>query len=555
MSPDLLGKLMAAKDAREAANKGSSLPPLPEGPYEMYVPYSAWRAQGRFRHKVRQEATLRKDLLKLFAFMAIVYAFVYFLLPTLLGVFPFFKYFGVWGNLLIYTLLAILSYPVVTAPTNLQIGAEGIKMHWLTSFGQLSSPWISFDYIDYVTVSNFRRGYYKSRAIDLYIDKSSVPAHVRRALRFMAPSLWCVSFGDKLKLRLDIAAITHEADLPLMLRAFKNLLPAEKLGPEVLEIEEQHPGQSFTKLWLDNLDGGDRQRLTMGPLEPGETVFGGRYEIVRRLAAGGQAVTYLAQDLNIATGDDQSLVVSAGGVDGTAGSASSVAAAGTVLVLKEFVLPVRGGMEIRKRALENVEHEAKLLEKLDNERIVKMLDCFVDGQRAYLVLEYIDGKSLRKLVQDEGALPESDVLRLAIEMCTVLEYLHAQMPAIIHRDFTPENLLLRSRGTIALIDFNVAEQLESKETKTMVGKHCYVAPEQFRGKATAQSDVYACGCTLYWLLTGEDPEPISTSHPALKNEKVSEAMDRVVALATQIDVSKRFISAAAMKDELLKLVR
>ncbi|MBK7747391.1 MAG: hypothetical protein IPI39_09110 [Candidatus Obscuribacter sp.] len=79
MSPDLLGKLMAAKDAREAANKGSSLPPLPEGPYEMYVPYSAWRAQGRFRHKVRQEATLRKDLLKLFAFMAIVYAFVYLL--------------------------------------------------------------------------------------------------------------------------------------------------------------------------------------------------------------------------------------------------------------------------------------------------------------------------------------------------------------------------------------------------------------------------------------------------------------------------------------------
>ena len=548
MSPDLLGKLMAAKDAREAANKGSSLPPLPEGPYEMYVPYSAWRAQGRFRHKIRQEETLRKTLLKVFALVAIVYVFAYMLLPTLLVIFPIFKYFGLWGNLIMYTLVAVIGYPVLTAPTNLQIGAQGIKMHWLTSFGQLSSPWISFDYIDYVTVSNFRRGYYKSRAIDLYIDKRNVPAHVRRALRFMAPSLWCVSFGDKLKLRLDTAAITHEADLPLMLRAFKNLLPAEKLGPEVLEIEEQHPGQSFTKLWLDNLDGGDRQRLTMGPLEPGETVFGGRYEIVRRLAAGGQAVTYLAQDLNCVSSAEQSGVEDGGAID-------SATNAGPYVVLKEFVLPVRGGMEIRKRALENVEHEAKLLEKLDNERIVKLLDCFVDGQRAYLVLEYIDGKSLRRLVQDDGPLPENDVLRLAIEMCTVLEYLHQQSPAIVHRDFTPENLLLRSRGSIALIDFNVAEQLESKETKTMVGKHCYVAPEQFRGKATAQSDVYACGCTLYWLLTGEDPEPISTSHPALKNTHVSETMDRVVALATQIDVSKRFISAAAMKDELLKLVR
>lgn len=549
MSPDLLGKLVAAKEAREAANKGSALPPLPEGPHEMYVPYSAWRAQGRFRHKIRQESNLSKDILKIFAVIALVYVYVYLFLPSLLVVFPFSKYFGVWGNLVIYALLAIVSYPVITAPTNLQIGVQGIKMHWLNSFGQISSPWISFDHIDYVTVSNFRRGYYKSRAIDLYIDKSSVPTNVRRALRFMAPSLWCVSFGDKLKLRLDIAAITHEADLPLMLRAFKNLLPAEKLGTELLEIEEQHPGQSFTKLWLDNLDGGDRQRLSMGPLEPGETVFGGRYEIVRRLAAGGQAVTYLAQDLYVATGEDAS-VVAADAADDTAGSAVD---AGAVLVLKEFVLPVRGGMEIRKRALENVEHEAKLLEKLANERIVKLLDCFVDGQRAYLVLEYIDGKSLRKLVQDDGPLPEGDVIRLAIEMCTVLEYLHAQLPAIIHRDFTPENLLLRSRGTIALIDFNVAEQLESKETKTMVGKHCYVAPEQFRGKATAQSDVYACGCTLYWLLTGEDPEPISTSHPALKNETVSEAIDKVVALATHTDVSKRFASAAAMKAELLKL--
>jgi serine/threonine-protein kinase len=139
-------------------------------------------------------------------------------------------------------------------------------------------------------------------------------------------------------------------------------------------------------------------------------------------------------------------------------------------------------------------------------------------------------------------------------MCLVLEYLHTLEPAIIHRDFTPENLLLRSTGSLALIDFNVAEQLESKETKTMVGKHCYVSPEQFRGKATTQSDIYACGCTLYWLLTGQDPEPISMSQPKSERPELSDELNAVVACATAVDVSKRFASAAAMKAELEKIV-
>ncbi|MBP9089805.1 serine/threonine protein kinase [bacterium] len=246
---------------------------------------------------------------------------------------------------------------------------------------------------------------------------------------------------------------------------------------------------------------------------------------MRRLAAGGQAITYLALAHKVNEESGQ-------------------------VVLKEFVLPVRGGIEIRKRALENVEHEAKLLQKLNNERIVKLIDCFVDRQKAYLVLEYIDGKSLRNLVNDNGALDEAEAVRLGIEMCSVLDYLHTLEPAIVHRDFTPENLLLRSTGELALIDFNVAEQLESNETKTMVGKHCYVSPEQFRGKATWQSDIYSCGCTLYWLLTAKDPEPISISQPINERQEMSFELNDIVARATAIDTSNRFASAKMMKAEL-----
>lgn len=510
-------------------SKIKALPALPPGPSEAYIPYSAWRAQGRFRHALLQEKHGVRQIAKIaamvFAGYLAVLAVVRWLPSYIFGI-PA----GMFLNLAIYGVLFIISYPLLTSPTNIQIGKEGIRIHWLTFLGLLSTPWIKLEYIDFVNVSSFQRGYYKSRAVDIHINKDNVPLNIRRVLRLIAPSLWCVSLGFKptLKLRLDIAAVSHDADVQVLLRSLQNLLPPEKLGAELLELGV-HGGSSFTKLWLDSLDGGNRSdsnlSLPQGALEPGEVLQGGQFEIVRRLAAGGQAVTYLALAHKV---DQESRQV----------------------VLKEFVLPVRGGIEIRKRALENVEHEAKLLQKLNNERIVKLIDCFVDNQKAYLVLEYIDGKSLRKLVQDDGPVSEAEAIRLGIEMCTVLEYLHTLEPAIVHRDFTPENLLLRASGELALIDFNVAEQLESNETKTMVGKHCYVSPEQFRGKSTTQSDIYACGCTLYWLLTGSDPEPISMSQPMLVRPHLNGELDAIVARATTIDVSKRFASAGDMRKEL-----
>ncbi|CAN5306366.1 hypothetical protein BH11CYA1_BH11CYA1_38660 [soil metagenome] len=545
-----------------------ALPALPLGVNEAFIPYSAWRAQGRFRYKLLQESSIREQIIRAVGIMVAVYA-VIFTATRFLPAFVLGLPVSMFINLIIYSALFVFSFPLITSPSNIQIGKEGLRVHWLSFLGLLSSPWIDHSYIDFVNVSNYRRGYYKSKAIDIYINKDRVPLSLRRALRLIAPTLWCVSLGTKptLKLRLDIAAISHEADLQVLLRAFKDLLPAEKLGTELLELEE-HGGSSFTKLWLDSLDGGSRSRrigdsssdLALQPLEPGETVLDGQYEIVRRLAAGGQAVTYLA----LAKGVQPEVPLEVPLEVETEARSETQSEVQTEsqnnpkndvqVVLKEFVLPIRGGIDIRKRALENVEHEGKLLEKLKNERIVKLLDCFVDSQRAYLVLEYIDGKSLRSLVQDDGVVNQLEAIRLAIEMCSVLSYLHTLEPAIVHRDFTPENLLLRSTGELALIDFNVAEQLESKETKTMVGKHCYVSPEQFRGKATTQSDIYSCGCTLFWLLTGADPEPISMSQPQILRPEITSDLNDIVARATAIDVSKRFASALAMKTELEKLV-
>src|SRR5262249_46009135 len=149
------------------------------------------------------------------------------------------------------------------------------------------------------------------------------------------------------------------------------------------------------------------------------------------------------------------------------------------------------GLNVSKKVLDHIQRQAELLKRIEHPQIVKLVDLFVEDQRAYLVLEHIPGESLRELVDREGPLPEEAVISLGIQMCDLLAHLHCQSPPVIHRDFTPENLIHTKEEQIKLIDFNVAQQMESKATRTVVGKHSYIPPEQFRGKASTQSDIYA----------------------------------------------------------------
>src|SRR5262249_27367437 len=126
-------------------------------------------------------------------------------------------------------------------------------------------------------------------------------------------------------------------------------------------------------------------------------------------------------------------------------------------------------------------------------------------------------------------------------------------PPVVHRDFTPENLILLGDRQIKLIDFNVAQELESTSTKTVVGKHAYIPPEQFRGRAVIQSDIYALGGTLFFFLTGEDPEPITSVHPKEKVSSVSAELDAIVARATQPAVAQRYADSQAVMKDLLAL--
>lgn len=287
---------------------------------------------------------------------------------------------------------------------------------------------------------------------------------------------------------------------------------------------------TYTQLWFRYYSTGSERKRT-SHLVARDVLQDGRFEVAGQIGGGGQGTAYVAVDKN---------------ADTAAGAPSEV-------VLKEYILPVHRGQSVLQATVQKLEQEASILRKIDHKHIVKLLDSFVEDHRGYLVMEYVQGKQLKDIVSQQGPQSETTVITLAKQICDVLSYLHSQDPPIIHRDLTPDNLILQENGEMKLVDFNVAHQLESAATATVVGKHCYIPPEQFRGRPTPQSDVYAFGCTLHYLLTGLEPEPLTVSRPRNFNPNVSDELNDIIAKATALDANKRFANVAEMHDAIQAL--
>jgi tRNA A-37 threonylcarbamoyl transferase component Bud32 len=282
----------------------------------------------------------------------------------------------------------------------------------------------------------------------------------------------------------------------------------------------QTPG--YTQLWQEEL--ARRFGATnFIPLEPGQKVLDGTFTIEKQLAFGGLSAIYLARK------NDK---------------------ANSRFVLKEAVVPQNEDADLSKKSHDLLSREAMMLSALSHEQIARVYDHFVDQGRHYLVLEYIPGQDLRRLVHEEGPQHEEQVIAWGIDMALMLAYLHEQPEPIVHRDFTPDNLLLKTDGSIVVIDFGAANFFLGTATGTMIGKQAYIAPEQLRGKANCQSDIYALGACLYFLSTGEDPEPLSASHPREKMEQLSPAFDKLVAECTQMEKEDRPLTAGAVAERL-----
>lgn len=398
------------------------------------------------------------------------------------------------------------------SPTHIALSPNGVRLYHIHWFGDKSTKLVSWKTIGIATIT---RG--KSMAIrEDWLDfRNTEGASVYR-------------------IRLDgIANGEHRRRL---LAAVKQFIPIERV--DVHLQDSLNPVRlTTTQMWLDVL-GSAPKRLHDSMLHKRTLVANGRYRIIQQLGVGGQGTAYLAEQLVR--------------LDEHEAPAARKKPLSTV-VLKEFVLPAEASLKVNKKALETIERVAELLRKLSHPQVVSVLDLFVDDHRAYLVLEHVPGQSLREYVQENGPMPESTVIRLAVQMCDVLEHLHGQDPPVIHRDFTPDNLILRPDGMLKLIDFDVAQQLESTATRTVVGKHAFIAPEQFRGRAQTQSDIYSLGATLYYLLTAQEPEPITQANVAALRTHVKPTLNELISKCTEQEVERRIENAAQVRQSLKEI--
>ncbi len=209
-----------------------------------------------------------------------------------------------------------------------------------------------------------------------------------------------------------------------------------------------------------------------------------QYQVLRILGQGGMGTTYLAWDRERHTLQNM--------------GASPAAA---LVVLKEM----NADMAQIRKAQELFEREAKALKSLNHPGIPKFFDFFVEEDKKYLAMEMIHGQDLEKRIVTQGPILPQQAVEWMIQTCEVLEYIHSQDPPLIHRDIKPANLLVRRRDNqIVVLDFGAVKEIGTP-LGTRIGAEGYSAPEQDRGQPLTQSDLYAVGATLIFLLTGQSP--------------------------------------------------
>jgi serine/threonine protein kinase, bacterial len=202
------------------------------------------------------------------------------------------------------------------------------------------------------------------------------------------------------------------------------------------------------------------------------------YQVLRTLGQGGMGTTYLAWN-----------------------AATENAAHPQLLVLKQM----NADMVKIAKAQELFEREAHTLKCLNHPGIPKYYDFFVEGGKKYLAMELVHGQDLEKLVYVKGPVIPKQAIAWMIQTCDILDYLHSQEPPLIHRDIKPANLMVRnSNNRIVVLDFGAVKEIGTAPG-TRIGAEGYCAPEQERGQPLTQSDLYAIGPTLIFLLTGENP--------------------------------------------------
>ncbi|GAC1434279.1 MAG: hypothetical protein PVS3B3_33370 [Ktedonobacteraceae bacterium] len=233
-----------------------------------------------------------------------------------------------------------------------------------------------------------------------------------------------------------------------------------------------------------------------------------------------------------------------------------------IVAIKEIRLTGLQQQEVLD-ATASFNREVQVLSDLRHPGLPRLYDYFTDADHWYLVMDFIEGETLeRHLEQTIGGhfLRLTDVLRIGIQLCIVLDYMHTHQPPIIFRDLKPSNVMLIPNGSVRLIDFGIARYFKPGQFKDTIalGSPGYAAPEQYgKAQTTPYADIYSLGALLHQMLTGNDPtetpfrfkslHTYSVNHPQAAALRI---LDRLLMQMVALDPANRPGSMALVKQHL-----
>ena len=259
-----------------------------------------------------------------------------------------------------------------------------------------------------------------------------------------------------------------------------------------------------------------------------------RYEIVKSIGEGGMANVYLAND--------------------------------TILDRKVAVKVLRGDLSADDKFIRRFEREAQSVSNLSHPNIVEVYDVGVEDNQHYIVMEYIEGKTLKQLLKKRETLTLTEVIDIMTQLTDGMA--HAHESYIIHRDIKPQNIMIEDNGLIKITDFGIAMALNATQltqTNSVMGSVHYLPPEQASGKgATMKSDIYSLGILMYELLTGNVPfkgdnaVEIALKHmkdkiPSIRKQdpSIPQAVENILLKAAAKNPRNRYDSISNMHEDLL----
>lgn len=253
------------------------------------------------------------------------------------------------------------------------------------------------------------------------------------------------------------------------------------------------------------------------------TVIDGKYEILKEIGRGGMSVVYLAMDKHL----------------------------NKQWAVKE--IRKKGSGKNDEIVVNSLLAEANMMKRLDHPALPRIVDIIDNGITIYVVMDYIEGESLDKILNEYGAQPEDLVVNWAKQLCDALSYLHSQKPPIIYRDMKPANVMLKPEGNIKIIDFGIAREYKEQNLAdtTVLGTKGYAPPEQYSGQTDPRSDIFALGMTMHHLLTGVDPRNGESYAPVRQwNPELSEGIEIIIDRCVEPAAENRYQSCADLLYDL-----